>query len=376
MTGRLQPRVPIARRVLFADRRRGVLTVAGVAAALMLVLALDAIFAGAIRRVTFYIRTSPADVFVSQQGVRTMHMSSSAIPDDTITRATAVPGVAWAASIGFTAGASLLGPDGRQLSYLIGYDTRTGHGGPSRLVAGHAPGRGEAVVDRLGANQLGLRMGGIATVLGAPLRVVGLASGGTSITNTTVFVSRQQYVDMRGPTTAYLLVKARPGVSSDVLVTRLRVALPELTVQTRNEFASSEARIVSDMSADLIQLMALIGLLIALAVIALGLLTTTMSRLRDYAVLKALGASSLRLSALVTAQAGWIVGFALTTATLAALALGRAIPSLAPSVQMTVTIGSVTRAGVAALAVGLLAALLPLRRLATLDAATAFREAR
>ena len=50
----------------------------GLAAALMLVLVLDGIFTGAMRQVTAYIDASPADVFVAQSDVRTMHMSVSA----------------------------------------------------------------------------------------------------------------------------------------------------------------------------------------------------------------------------------------------------------------------------------------------------------
>jgi putative ABC transport system permease protein len=73
-------RVPLARRNLFQERRRALLAVAGVAMALLLVLVLQGIFDGAMRQVTAYIRTSEADLFVSQQGVRTMHMSASALP--------------------------------------------------------------------------------------------------------------------------------------------------------------------------------------------------------------------------------------------------------------------------------------------------------
>ena len=378
MTRRAQRtgRVPFARRVLFADRRRGVLTVAGVAAALLLVLTLDAIFAGAVQRVTAYIRTSPADVFISQGGVRTMHMSASAVPADTVTRAAQVPGVAWTAPVAFAAGALVASPEGQQLTYLIGYDSATGRGGPTHLTAGRAPGLGEAVVDTLAADQLGLRLGGTAVVSGTPLRIVGLTRGTTSITNTTVFVSRDEFTALRGPTTSYVLVRAAPGTAPDTLAGRLSAALPGLTVQTRDAVRASEARIVTDMSADLIRLMALVGLLIALAVVALGLLTTTLSRLRESAVLTALGASTGRLAATVAAQVVWTVGLALIGATGAALALTRALPSIAPTVQMAVTPGSVIRVGVAALVAGGLAALLPLRRVATVDPATAFREAR
>ena len=367
--------VPIGRRVLFADRRRGALTVAGVTAALLLVLILDAVFAGAIARVTYYIRTSSADVFVSQAGVRTMHMSSSALPAGVAGRARTVPGVSWVAAIGYASGA-LGGPRGRQPTYLIGYESATGRGGPAHLRTGRPPRIGEAVIDELAADQLGLKVSSSATVLGVPLRISGLSTGGTSISNTTVFVSRRQFAAMLGPAASYLLVRARAGVSAVRLASSLAAALPGTTVQTREQFARSEARVVTDMSADLLRLMSLVGLLIALAVIALGLLASTLARLRDYAVLKALGASTARLAGTVASQVLWTVALALAAAWALGVLLAAALPALAPTVEMSVTPGSVARLGAAALLAGSAAALLPLLRLATVDAATAFQESR
>jgi putative ABC transport system permease protein len=376
MTPRTLPGgVPVGRRLLFVERRRASLTVLGVAAALLLVLVLDGIFAGAIDRVTSYIKTSPADVFVSQSGVRTMHMSASALPADTVAAVEAVPGVAWAAPIRFTSG-SVIGTDGRQLTYLIGYDTSTGHGGPTSLVAGRAPGAGEAVLDEQAADQLGVAVGDQATVLGAPVRVVGLSSGGTSITNTTVFVSQAEFARIRDDRVSYVLVGAEDGVEAGTIADRISAAVPSVTVQTRREFADSEARVVTDMSADLLRLMSLVGQLIALAVIALGLMTATLNRIRDFAVLKALGARTRRLVAAVAAQVVWTVALAALAATVLAQLLAWLLPDVSPAVQITVTPAAVARTTLEALAMGLVAALWPLRRIATIDAATAFRETR
>jgi len=88
---RTMTRVAIARKSLFSDRRRAALGVGGVVLALLIVLAIDGIFAGAMRQVTRYIDTAEADVFVSQQGVRNMHMSSSSMP---LTAADAVAALA------------------------------------------------------------------------------------------------------------------------------------------------------------------------------------------------------------------------------------------------------------------------------------------
>lgn len=374
MTARLSRGVPLARRVLFAERRRAALSVAGVAAALLLVLLLDGIFAGAMAANTYYVRTGPADVVVSQSGVRTMHMSTSVLPAGTLEAAREVAGVQWAAPIGFTTGIVANGT-GRQLSYVIGYDTTSGRGGPRRLDSGSTPELGEAVLDRIAADQLGVTVGDTVQVIGTPLRVSGLATGGTSIVNTTTFVSRDQLTRLRRPATAYLLVKAEPGASAERVAAGLRVALPNVTVQTRTEFVASESRITRDMSADLLRIMTLLSFGIALAVTALTLLTVTLTRLRDYAVVKALGSSSLRLVRTVSAQAAWTVAAAVVVAVAAAELLSLLLSRLLPTVQVLVTTSSVGRTALWAAVVGVLAALGPLPRLARIDPATAFREA-
>ncbi|MDF2091006.1 ABC transporter permease [Knoellia sp. 3-2P3] len=368
--------VPVGRRFLFAERRRAALTVLGVAASLLLVLLLGGIFAGAIERVTFYIRTSPASVFVSQAGVKTMHMSASTLPADTADRLRSVPGVAWVSSIGLASG-SVAGPRGRQLTYLIGYDPTSGRGGPAVLTAGRTPRTGEAVLDEQAADTLGVGLGDTVTVLGSRLRVAGLSTGGSSITNTTVFTTAEDFAGVRGSApTSYVLLGAERGLEPDVLAARVRAALPHDTVQTREQFAASEARIVTDMSANLLRLMSTIGLLIALAVIALGLMTATLSRLRDFAVLKALGASTLRLAGAVAVQVLWTVALAAVAAVVLGRLLAWALPLVAPAIQIRITAAAAVQLAAGALVVGLLAALWPLRRIATLDAATAFRESR
>lgn len=367
--------VPVGRRFLFAEHRRAALTVLGIAAALVLVLVLRGIFAGAIDQVTRYIRTSPAEVFVSQAGVKTMHMSASALPPETAAAVRSVAGVAWVSSIGFASG-SVSGPQGRQLSYLIGYDTGTGRGGPTELVTGRAPTAGEVIVDEQAADGLGVGVGDTVTVFGVRLQVVGLSTGGSSITNTTVFVAQPEFAKIRGALPSYLLVGVEPTADASTVADRIRQAVPVVTVQTREKFATSEARIVTDMSADLLRLMSTIGLLIALAVIALGLMTATLNRIREYAVLKALGATTSRLAGSVTVQVLWTVALASLLATTLAQLLSWAVPLLAPTVTISITWGALIQTTLGALAVGLLAALWPLRRIATLDAATAFRETR
>src|SRR6266545_350581 len=338
---RTATRVPLARRNLFQERRRAALAVAGVAMALLLVLVLQGIFDGAMRQVTAYIRTSEADLFVSQQGVRTMHMSASALPPGIVERLRAERDVAWAAPIRFAPNTFVESDNGRELSYVIGYDTASGRGGPSRLTSGRAPGPGEALLDPVAAGRLGVGPGDRIRALGASFTISGLSSGGTSIINTTAFIRGEDFVRLRGPTVSYVLVGGRPGIGPGELARRLQAALPDATVQTRAELAGQEAGIVRDMSADVMRIMSTIGFLIALAVVALTMFTATLAKLREYAVTKAIGAG---------------------------------VAAATPNLRLAIEPASVLRTAMGALLVGGIGSVLPLRRVTKVDPASVFQE--
>jgi putative ABC transport system permease protein len=363
--------VPLARRNLFQDPRRVLLSTGGVAVALLLVLILGGIFAGAMCQLTSYIDQSGADLIVSQAGVTTMHMSASVLRPDIADRVRETPGVAWAEPIRYTTG--MLGsPAGQAASYVIGYDPTARHA-DSSLVAGRQPGPRGAVVDRRVATQLGVGVGDRVRVLGEPFTVTGLSTGGTNIANTTAFIATGDFARLRGPTQAYVLVGAGPGVDLGLLRARLEGIPPGNSVQTRSQFADSERRLVTDMSADLLRIMSGVGFAIALAVIALTLFNVTVAKTRDYGVCKALGAGPGRLAATVAGQAAWTVLLALAAATALALLLAVVIGRVNPALAIWIAPGSVLRTGLGALLVGVAGAVLPIRRVLRVDPATSFR---
>lgn len=366
-------RVPIARRNLFQDRRRAGLAVAGVAAALVLVLVLNGIFAGAMRQVTAYIDSSPADVFVSQAGVRTMHMSATSLPDGTLERVQNVDGVAWADPLRYTTGVVAAG-DARVITYVLGYEP-AGHAGPRTIVEGEPPSAGEAVVDEQAAAEIGVGVGDEVEILGVPLVVSGLSSGGTNLVNTSVFLHIDQFAELRGPGTNYVLVGAEPGLSGDELADRVAREVPDATVQTREQFSEQEASIVRDMATDIMAIMTVIGFLIALAVVALTLFTATLSKIREYGILKAIGGTTAHLGATVLSQALITVLLATAIAVVVAYGVGAAVGAATPNVRVSIELSSIARTAAGAVVVGLVAALIPLRRVVAVDPASAFRKA-
>jgi putative ABC transport system permease protein len=368
-------RVPLARRALFQDRRRATLAAGGVAAALLLVLMLQGIFDGAMQKVTAYLRANPADVIVSQRDVRTMHMSSSALDPAVVDEVGRVDGVAWAEGIRYTT-TFLVASDGRQqLSYVIGYDPSTGRGGPQTLSEGRPPRAGEIAIEHVAADRLALAVGDTVAVFGDNFTVSALFRGGTTIASSIAFITTDDFAERRGPAVAYVLAGAEPGVSAGELQQRVSTAITDTTVQTRDGFADEEAALVRDMSADLMRIMSIVGLLIALAVIGLTLFTLTLAKLREHAVVKALGGRTRRLAGIVLAQAAWSVAVAVAVAAVASILLSDLVERANPAITIVIEPASIVRVTLAALVIGAAGALIPLRRVAAVDPASAFRRA-
>ena len=362
--------VPLARRNLLRQRLRLALSVAGVGLALLLVLALSAIYSGILRQVTAYPDKAGSPVIVSQRGVETMHMATSAIPREVTDRIRRDPRVARAEPILYVT--ATLGERAPVVVYLIGYH---GAGGPWAMASGHKPpGPGEIIIDRQAASQLAVGVGGRVRALGQELRVVGLASGTASVITSVAFVDIDTFRRAAGTQSgaSYLLVWPRHGLSPSEAARGIERDYP-VTAQSQSQFSTSERRIVSDMSTGLIRGMLVIGFIVGVAVAALSMYTTTTSRLRDYAVLKAIGMRNLHLYALVSRQAALTVGAALAGALLLLGAMAFAIPRLNPSMRLVLTGASLLQITVITSAMALIASLLPARRVANIDPASVYR---
>jgi putative ABC transport system permease protein len=129
----------LARRNLLRSRARLVVSIGGVALALTLVLALDAIFEGVGRQLTAYIDRSGADVWVAQSGVRNLHMVASWMPATTTEAVADVDGVTLAEPILYTTD-SMSARDERGWAYVIGLRPDATMGGPWDVVEGSSRG--------------------------------------------------------------------------------------------------------------------------------------------------------------------------------------------------------------------------------------------
>lgn len=377
---------------LLQNKIRLVISVGGVALALCLILALDAIMMGVEGRLTAYIDHSGADVFVSQAGVRNLHMVSSWLPASVVGEVQAVPGVAAVTPIMYLTDTMGVGPNQDQYAvYVIGLPQGATMGGPWRIARGASiPAEGQTVIDRGVAEQYGLGIGDKVNMLGQAFTIAGLSDDTGNLLNSVAFISLDDFARIRGnmpmgnaaststtmPIISFVLVKVKPGASPDAVAARIEQAVPGVTARSREAFATQERKIVKDMATDLITTMNLVGFLVGLAVMALTVYIATLSRRGENGILKAVGARNRYLYGTVVAQALYSVvgGFALAL-TLTFL-LSVALPNLASTLTLQISGASLLKVGIASLVIAALSALLPIRQIAGLDPARVFKGAR
>jgi len=362
--------VPLARRNLLRQRVRFFLSVAGVGMALLLVLSLQAIYNAILDQVTAYPDNAGAPVIASQRGVETMHMSSSAIPLEVVKKLERDPRVARAAPILYVS--VVLGEREPIVSYLIGYRR---DGGPWAMANGSSRPRGDQIViDEQTADHLGAGIGSRVVALGRRLEVVGLAKDTTSVLTTISFLDYSTFARAAKSrdTASYVLIWPRSGLSPRELTGRLERDYP-ITAQTREQFAEQERKVISDMSTGLIRGMIVIGFVVGLAVAGLSMYTATTARLREYAVLKAIGMRNMRLYALISRQAFMTVGGGLVLALILLWALSEVVPRLSDSTSFLLTTGSFLQATAITAAIAVIAALIPARGVARVDPASVYR---
>ncbi len=365
----------LAYRNLFQNRIRLTISVGGVALALLLILALDAIFKGSENQVTAYIEYSGADIFVSQEGVRNMHMASSALPATVVGKVRAVRGVESATGIYYLTNMLKVGNE-NNIAYVIGLPNDALAGVPWRVVAGKTiPASDEAIIDRGIAEKAGVGIGDKVKIMGEEFKVAGLSEGTASIVNSVAFISKKDWTRLRGNADAvsFVLVKVKAGESPDVVAARIEAQIDKVTAQSRGMFSHNERQVVKDMSTDILAIMNLVGFLIGLAVMALTVYTATLARRAEYGVLKALGARNADLYRAVLAQAfisvalGFAVGFAFT------LILSALVPRLGLPLELQVSGESLVKVATVSFVIAALSAILPIRQIAGLDPAMVFR---
>jgi putative ABC transport system permease protein len=372
----LRPRrVPFATRSLLRDRVRLLISLGGIGFAMLLVLLLDGIRVGTVAKSTTYIDHVGADVFVAREGVTNMALAASVLPEELVQEIAAVDGVQEASGILRIPVIVSAGQEKRPAT-LIGYEAGAPLGGPWQIVDGRAVGaEDETVVDQALAGELGLRLGDQLELSGTAFTVVGLSGQTANIAGKHVFLARPSVLRLVGASgiVSFVLVRIEQDAGATQVAEEIDREVPGVTATTRRDLSENDRALLGSLFTAPINVMSTVGLLVGLAIIGLTMYTTTSERLRDFGVLKALGAGHWFLLRTVVTQAivlgllGFLVGIA------AAQIAGPFIVRLVPDIGVTLRLTTALLTLAAALAMSLLGAVLPMVRIIRVDPLLVFR---
>jgi putative ABC transport system permease protein len=356
--------VPLARRLLFRNRGGFLVTTAGVAATVSLLLFLFAVHAGVKDGSTRYVRTAGVGVWIAQKGSDNILKSSSFLPASLAARVRAIDGVQAASPLlRVLTNAEVRGRTTSTL-FLFGFDPATRLGAPE-----HAPplAAGEIVLDDAFARKYDLRITDTITIQQRTFRVKGLSHGTNTLVAQFGFVRFEDAAAILGlrDTASFIVVRTRE-------LAKVRDALPDLAVYGNDEFVRHHEEEMENGVLPVFAAAAIFGAAVGGFIVALMLYSSALERRDDYATLKALGAGQRYLLRLVIAQAllvtlaGCAAG-ALFTAAITPLLL-RLVPAItlrySPMFALVVP---------AALLIGALAAAAPLRVLRRIYPGEVFR---
>ena len=372
----LRPRrVPLAMRTLFRDWVRLIISVGGIGFAILLVLLLDGVKEGTVAKSTTYVDHVGADVFVAREGVTNMALAASVLPDSLVGQVAAVPGVQQAAGV-LRIPVIVSSGDSKRPATLIGYNLGVSFGGPWQINKGRSVRAGsETVVDEALAAELGLGVGDALQISGEAFTVVGLSGQTANIAGKHVFLEQQAMRDLLGigSIVSFVLVKGDDGVASADLVAALNAQVPGTTSTTQKELSRNDRSLLGSLFIAPINVMSTIGFLVGLAIIGLTMYTTTAERLRDFGVLKAIGARNWFLFRTVITQAAilGLAGFAFGLG--ASMLAGLFIVWLVPDIGVSIRLLSALQTLAAVAGMSFVSALLPVVRITRVDPLMVFR---
>jgi len=367
----------LARKNLFKEKARLAISIGGVAFAVTLIVLLRGLYLAYETKVGDYYESMDVNAWVLQQGSADLLFSYSVLPEQMGDHLRDIYGVKDA--IPYTARQVGFKIDGRDVVlYVVGFNPRRdGPGpGPVDIVAGTSGiSNKEIVVDRVFAKKYGVGLGDVLDINDQKLKIAGISAGGDMVVFQYGFVTRwraRKLLEAQDIVTGFLLTYDRgasPGFIKD------QVESMELTasVKSLSQVIKANRRVVNEGFLPVLGVLLVIGFFIGVAVIGLTIYSAVLEHRREYGVLKAVGARTMQMLVVVAVQAifsalaGYAVGIGVS------MLAAKGAEEWVPQFITNITGRDLVLVGIAALLMGLIAAFVPLRKIASVDPAVVVR---
>ena len=372
--------VSLARRNLLHDRLRFLITVAGVAFAVTLVLVQVGLFMGLLDKATVTIRNASADVWVTSRATPNVDFAHT-FPETTVLRVRGLPGVERADNL-IVQFMNIQLPSGAEEGCLVyGLSDFTAWNLPWHVEGGSVADlrRGRyLMMDASAERRYGpFEIGEYREMLGRRFKIIGTTSGAASFTTAPIvfmdFGNAQELQQTLKNRASYILVKVAAGADVQQVAAEIRKIAPYNDVYTRDEWAARSRTywVVSTGLGMNMGITVFLGILVGIVVVAQTLYTSAVEHVKEFGTVKAIGGSNWDIYRILGEQAviAAVVGFALGG--VFSLAMRPLMAKLYLNVLVSPQFAAAVFVGTVLMCLG--AAMLSFRRVAGIDPALVFR---
>jgi putative ABC transport system permease protein len=371
----------VARKNLFAERVRLAISVGGVALSVFLIGILLSLFRGWNEQVGGFVEEVPADLWVASDGTTDFLAASSVLPDALAARLRILPQTETVSSLivrPMEVHKPTDSPDDTFDIQLVGYDPAVGLGGPLEIVEGKAaPGPGEVIIDEETRDRYDVQIGDQIKRGTKQLTVVGISKGGDFVYTQVAFVTTDTAIDFLSlePATirTFIVMTLDNPEEAEIWARRLETATPGVKYVQPEQFANeTRDRILGNILPILIVVL-IVAFIVGLAVAGLTIYTATVEKSREYGILKAEGFTNPFLyrvvfeQSMITGFMGFLLGAGLT------LILAPFAQDAVPQFVVYVRWQDILLIAASTILMALLAAYIPVRRIASIDPVTVFK---
>lgn len=318
--------ISIAWKNLVHERSRLAASLVGVAFAVILMLMQSGIYFGFLNSASAIIDHCPADLWIVSANAVNFE-SSATFSERELSAVRGTPGVAWAERLIHLFGYVTL-PDGRGTwAQIVGFNPESRVGGPWEMIrgaAGDVKKPGSYIIDRSSMAQLsGIRVGDKLENNSRMMEIVGVCRGAKTNTTYPIFFTSYETAQKAIPggeeRTSFIVARLEVGAARNAVLSRLKRS-DKFDIYTREGF-SGKTRDYWATKTGIgvgIGVTILLGFVVGLVVVGQTMYASTVERLREYATLKALGASNATVCSMIGLQAvlmgivGYAVGALLT----------------------------------------------------------------
>lgn len=386
--------VSIARKNLLAEKARFAVSVAGVAFSVLLMVFLFGVYNAFNTIATAYLNNTGADVIVAQEGAKSMAHTFSSLQKDRIGLVESTSGGKAYGLVNRTTNALVTEDDGSKIiDYpgrkigenvdgkksqigIIGFDTKSGMGGPKTILEGSdTPGKGEIIIDKVFARQNNLKIGDQIEAFEKVLTVSGITEKHNMLIYSRGFMNITEAQEMlkEKETVNFILVKLPDPSLSKEVAEKLEKQIDGISAYEMKEFAQSNGEEITNSFLPIILVITIIGFLTGAVVVGLTIYTSTLEKIREFGVLKAIGASNKTLFLIVFEQALWFSGVGLIVGLILTQIITKVAMEFVPVIIAEYTLQTYIMVFLLSILMSIVASFIPIKRISGIDPAIVFK---